>query len=74
MENKEIKVSDGFRSNELSLEEGGATLRIVRTDGNVLIYDKVKSVRAYTQRALKNETVAEIWHGNTCMFKREKNG
>lgn len=74
MENKEIKVADGFRSNELSLEEGGATVRIVRTDGAVLVYDKIKSVRAYTQRAAKNSEVSEVWHGNMCLFKREKNG
>lgn len=74
MNNKEIKVNDSFRSNELSLEEGGATVKIIRTDGRVLLYDKVKSVRAYTQRALKNDSVAEVWHGNTCLFKREKNG
>lgn len=70
MNNKEIKVNDSFRSNELSLEEGGATVKIIRTDGRVLLYDKVKSVRAYTQRALKNDSVAEVWHGNTCLFKR----
>lgn len=70
MNNKEIKVNDSFRSNELSLEEGGATVKIIRTDGRVLLYDKVKSVRAYTQHALKNDSVAEVWHGNTCLFKR----
>lgn len=74
MENKEIKVEDGFRSNELSLEEGGATVRIVRTDGAVLVYDKIKSVRAYMERAARNSEVSEVWHGKTCLFKRPTNG
>ena len=74
MVNKEIKVKDQFRSNELSLEEGGATVKIIRTDGVVVIYDKIKSVRAYTERASKNFDVAEVWHGETCLFKRNSNG
>lgn len=66
----ELKVSDAHRKNELSLEEGGATVRIVMRNGQVLIYDKIKSVRAYTQKAMKDVDVIEIWHENTCLYKK----
>ena len=67
----ELKVSDAHRTNELSLEEGGATIRIVMRNGQVLVYDKIKSVRAYTQKAMKDVDVMEIWHENTCLYKRD---
>jgi len=67
----ELKVSDAHRTNELSLEEGGATIRIVMRNGQVLIYDKIKSVRAYTQRAMKDGDVIEIWHETTCLYKKD---
>jgi hypothetical protein len=66
----ELRVSDDHRTNELSLEEGGATIRIVMRTGQVLVYDKIKSVRAYAQRAMKDSDVIEIWHENTCLYKR----
>ena len=67
----ELKVSDAHRTNELSLEEGGATIRILMRNGQVLVYDKIKSVRAYNQRAMKDEDVIEIWHENTCLYKKD---
>jgi hypothetical protein len=66
----ELKVSDAHRTNELSLEEGGATIRVVMRNGQVLIYDKIKSVRAYAQKAMKDADVIEIWHENTCLYKK----
>ncbi len=66
----ELKVSDAHRTNDLSLEEGGATIRILMRNGQVLVYDKIKSVRAYTQKAMKDEDVIEIWHENTCLYKK----
>jgi hypothetical protein len=66
----ELKVSDAHRKNELSLEEGGATIRVVMRNGQVLIYDKIKSVRAYAQKAMKDADVIEIWHENTCLYKK----
>jgi hypothetical protein len=70
MSSKEIKVGDSFRSNELSLEEGGATVKIIMTDGRVLLYDKIKSVRSYSQKAAMQGGIAEIWHENTCLYKK----
>jgi hypothetical protein len=66
----ELKVSDAHRTNELSLEEGGAAIRVVMRNGQVLIYDKIKSVRAYAQKAMKDVDVIEIWHENTCLYKK----
>ena len=44
MNNKELRVTDDFRSNDLSLEEGGETIKIIMKNGKILIYDKIKSV------------------------------
>ena len=45
MNNKELRVTDDFRSNDLSLEEGGETIKIIMKNGKILIYDKIKSVK-----------------------------
>lgn len=72
MNNKELRVTDDFRSNDLSLEEGGETIKIIMKNGKILIYDKIKSVKSYSQKAKKRANVAEIWHKDECLYKIKK--
>lgn len=72
MNNKELRVTDDFRSNELSLKEGGETIKIIMKNGKILIYDKIKSVKSYSQKAKKHAGVAEIWHKDKCLYKIKK--
>jgi len=67
---RELKVEDHHRVNELSLEEGGATVKVVMKGDRVHIYDKIKSVRSYIEKVAKNDGVLEIWHEGTCLYKK----
>lgn len=72
MNNKELRVTADFRSNDLSLEEGGETIKIIMKNGKILIYDKIKSVKSYSEKAKKHSSVAEIWHKDKCLYKIKK--
>ena len=50
------KVKDEYRINELSVQEGGASLTIYQADGKVLIYDKIKSIERYIESVLKKNS------------------
>lgn len=68
---KKIVVSDPHRKNELSLEPGGDVVTLVFQNGDRRVYDKIKSVSAYTKRAKLDEKVIEIWRGEELIWKRE---
>lgn len=61
MTNREFKVGDGSRTNELSHTPGGSVVKIIHSDGRNLIYDKIKKPQAYINSALRDDTVVEIW-------------
>jgi hypothetical protein len=61
MVNREFKVGDGSRTNELSHTPGGSVVKIIHSDGRNLVYDKVKKPQAYINSALRDDTVVEIW-------------
>ena len=42
-----LKVTDPFRTNELSLLPGGKTVTITHNDGREFIYDKIKNPDRY---------------------------
>ena len=46
---KTIFVSDKYRTNPLSHQPGGWTVRVYYPSGASRIYDKVKNVEAYTR-------------------------
>ena len=41
-------------------------------NGKILIYDKIKSVKSYSEKAKKHAGVAEIWHKDKCLYKIKK--
>ena len=45
--NKEFRVGDQHRTNPLSHEEGGRTITVLKENGQLLTYDKIKNFRAY---------------------------
>jgi hypothetical protein len=61
MANKEFKVGDGSRTNELSHTPGGSVINIIHSDGRNLVYDKIKKPQAYINTALRDDSVIEIW-------------
>jgi hypothetical protein len=44
-----VKVSDQFRTNNLSLTPGGSEVSITLNNGQTLVYDKIKSPKKYIQ-------------------------
>jgi hypothetical protein len=46
---KTVRVSDQFRTNNLSLTPGGFEVSITLNTGKTLVYDKIKSPRKYIQ-------------------------
>jgi len=58
---KELKVSDNYRTNALSLKPGGYVVKVSHSDGRVFIYDKVKKPGAYLKMIKdKNPAHGEI--------------
>lgn len=46
----ELHVKDNYRTNPLSLQPGGSTVKAIHETGKVFVYDKVKSPGAYIKR------------------------
>jgi len=67
---KEIKVSDDHRKNELSFTPGGAVVKVIYRDGKRLIYGKIKNPIAYSDQTKKNDLVVEIWIDNQKYWSR----
>ena len=49
----EIRVKDNFRTNPLSTQPGGDTVKTIHETGKVFIYDKVKNPGAYIKHISK---------------------
>lgn len=56
-----FKVNDPYRKNELSFLEGGATVFVKYTNGDIREYDKIKNPHAYVKKVLKNPDVENAW-------------
>ena len=57
----DLRVSDDYRTNELSLQPGGYEVSVVYENGKRLIYDKVKRPGSYIKSiALKPTANGEI--------------
>jgi len=57
---KTIVVQDKFRTNELSVQPGGATVTVSHSDGSHRVYKNIKNPRAYTNSILKDETIISV--------------
>lgn len=55
----ELHVKDNYRTNPLSLQPGGSTVKAIHERGNVFVYDKVKSPGAYIKRMNTEDRIAE---------------
>jgi hypothetical protein len=55
----QLKVSDQYRTNPLSLKPGGYTVTAVHETGKIFIYDRVKNPRAY----IKSMSTEQSEHG-----------
>lgn len=70
----DLRVSDDYRTNELSLQPGGYEVIVVYENGKRLIYDKVKRPGSYVKSiALKptaNGEIVEILVNNVTMWQR----
>ena len=56
-----FKVSDPYRTNPLSVEEGGVTVMVQLTDGKIREYDKIKMPWAYMKKLKLNPLVKNAW-------------
>lgn len=50
-------VADEYRTNSLSHQPGGSTIKVKYKDGSIRIYDKIKNIDAYTSRLRNVGTV-----------------
>ena len=51
-----MQVGDQFRTNPLSHKPGGSTVRVIRRNGEVRDYDKVKYPDAFIRKILETDT------------------
>jgi len=56
-----FKVSDPYRTNPLSVEEGGVTVIVQQLDGKILEYDKIKNPWQYMRAVRRNPEVKNTW-------------
>ena len=56
----ELHVKDNFRTNPLSLQPGGSTVKAIHETGRVFVYDKVKSPGAYIKRISTDVKTADL--------------
>lgn len=70
----DLRVSDDYRTNELSLQPGGYEVTVVYGNGKRFIYDKVKKPGSYVKSiALKptiNGEIVEILVNNEIKWQR----
>jgi hypothetical protein len=69
--NNELKVADGFRTNELSLKPGGHELKVRYYDGKARSYDKIKNPTSYVSR-MNLTGVSEIFVDGILFWKHER--
>jgi hypothetical protein len=55
----ELKVTDNYRTNPLSLKPGGSTVKAIHERGKVFVYDKVKNPGAYIKSMNTDARIAE---------------
>jgi hypothetical protein len=55
----ELHVKDNYRTNPLSLQPGGSTVKAIHERGKAFVYDKVKNPGAYIKRINTDERIAE---------------
>lgn len=53
-------VADEYRTNPLSHQPGGCTIKVKYKDGSIRIYDKIKNIDAYTSRLVNVGTVVVL--------------
>jgi hypothetical protein len=72
----ELKVTDNYRTNPLSLQPGGSTVKAIHEGGKSFVYDKVKNPGAYIKRIstdIKTKdhgAIVEILINNTSVWTR----
>ena len=55
-----VKVSDQFRTNNLSLTPGGSVVEITYNKGKTLSFDKVKNPKKYIQSLSNYKDIVEV--------------
>ena len=56
-----LRVSDKYRTSELSVKPGGRNVVVSYTNGTVYIYDKIKHPEAYIRSLLYRDHVIDAW-------------
>ena len=67
---------DEYRTNPLSLEPGGSTIRVIYATGKEVAYDKIKNHWAYAKKMLRDngEEISSIMLGHTDLAKVIREG
>jgi hypothetical protein len=56
-----MKVRDAYRTNASSLVNGGVTVCVVKNDGKIYEYDKVKNADLYIKKVLEAKNVIKAY-------------
>jgi len=56
-----FKVGNEYRVNPYSHKNGGCTVIVLKTNNQLLEYDKIKYPNAYIKNVLKNKDVVKAW-------------
>ena len=55
----ELHVNDNYRTNPISLQPGGSTVKAIHERGKVFVYDKVKRPGAYIKTMNTEAKIAQ---------------
>jgi hypothetical protein len=60
--NNSFLVADEYRTNPLSKQPGGDTIKVKYSDGSIRIYDKIKNIAAYTRylKTFRKDEILEV--------------
>jgi len=65
-----IKVGDEFRTNPLSNQEGGSIIEVLKDNGTVLVYDKIKHPIPYVNK-MNKENVSKIFLNGLVIWEQK---
>jgi len=55
------RVADKYRTNDLSLKDGGVTVCVLHFNGDTLEYDKIKYPSAFMRKINEDQKVDRCW-------------
>jgi hypothetical protein len=69
---KNLRIAPEYRTNTLSIIEGGKEVTTIYADGTSRVYDNIKDVNSYVRRVKRNSSVVKILADNDLIWQRHE--